>query len=398
MDRVSKGGGEISANVVSTRRVTIVKTLIKQYRLPFFQKLRAALLSDGIELEVLYSPPSQKERIKHDNIDLSPPLGRCIASQYMWKDQLLVQWPGWKTLRESDLVILVNANRNVINLPLLALSRLGLKKVALWGHGQNHQSGGRTLRERFKEKLALWPRWWFAYTDATANYLAGLGYSRQRITTINNAIDTSGFSDQVDAVSPSDMERMYKRLELSADDRVALYCGSLYPEKRIPEMLEVARIVAMRDRHFRLVVIGSGPQENLIREAFKDQPHLRYVGPLFGQDKAICYRLSEFILNPGLVGLAILDAFAAGRPLVTFADSLHSPEIAYLDHENNGLLINGDTSDLAETILNLLDDRSRLARLSDGARKSSTKYCVEDMVRRVREGILRCLDQTLVEA
>lgn len=382
----------MSAKVAATQRVTIVKTVIKQYRLPFFQKLHAALLSEGIELEVLYGIPSQKERTKNDNIDLSPPLGRCIASRYMWQDQLLVQWPGWRSLRESDLVILVNANRNLLNLPLLSLSRLGLKKVALWGHGQNHQSGERTFRERFKERLALWPSWWFAYTDSTADYLAGLGYSRQHITTINNAIDTSGFSAQVDAVSPSDMEAMSKRLDLSSGDRIALYCGSLYPEKRIPEMIEAARIVAMRNPHFRLVVIGSGPQGNLIRDALKDQPHLRYAGPLFGQDKAICYRLSEFILNPGLVGLAILDAFAAGRPLLTFADSLHSPEIAYLEHENNGLLINGNTTALAETILGLLEDRSRLARLSYGARRSSAQYGVEDMVRRVRKGILQCLD------
>ena len=382
----------MSSKVAATRRVTIVKAVIKQYRLSFFQRLHAELLSDGIELEVLYGTPSQREQTKKDNINLSPPLGRCIASRYMWRDQLLLQWPGWRSLRESDLVILVNANRNLINLPLLALSRFGLKKVALWGHGQNHQSGEHTLRERFKESLVLWPRWWFAYTDSTADYLASLGYSRQRITTINNAIDTSEFSAQVDAISPSDIEAMSRRLDLSSDDRIALYCGSLYPEKRIPEMLEVARIVAKRNPNFRLVVIGSGPQANLIRDTMKDQPHLRYAGPLFGQDKAICYRLSEFILNPGLVGLAILDAFAAGRPLLTFADSLHSPEIAYLEHENNGLLINGNTTALAETILGLLEDRPRLARLSDGARRSTARYGVEDMVRRVRKGILQCLD------
>jgi glycosyltransferase involved in cell wall biosynthesis len=383
--------------VAATQRVTIIKTVIKQYRLPFFQKLHSVLQSDGIELEVLYGAPSQKESTKHDNIDLSRPLGRCIASRYMWQDRLLLQWPGWRTVRESDLVIVVNANRNLLNLPLLALSHLGLKNVALWGHGQNHQRSERTLRERFKEKLALWPSWWFAYTEATASYLVSLGYSRQHITTINNATDTTGFSAQVDAVSSSDMEGMSKRLNLSANDRIALYCGSLYPEKRIPDMLEAARIVAMREPLFRLVVIGRGPHEGLIRDALKNHTYLRYAGPLFGQDKAICYRLSEFVFNPGLVGLAVLDAFAAGRPLLTFADSLHSPEIAYLDHENNGLLINGDTRTMADTILGLLEDHSQLDRLSDGARKSSAKYCVEDMVSRVREGILQCLGQTLIK-
>lgn len=389
----SKGELSLEQGNVARRRVIIVKALVKQYRLPFFHRLRESLLADGIELEVLYGSPSKVENTKNDNIDLPSPLGRCIPSRYFWRDRILLQWPGWRALCNSDLIILVNANRNLLNLPMLVLARLGIMNIALWGHGQNHQSGSHGYRDRFKERMALCPRWWFAYTDDTALHLRRLGFSNKRITTINNAIDTSGFSAEVRSVTQTDIEAMYSQLQLSESDSVILYCGALYSEKRIPEMLEVANIVAKRDSSFRLVIVGGGPQEGLVSQAAKSQRHLRYAGPMFGREKATIYRLSEFIFNPGLVGLAILDAFAAGRPILTFEDSLHSPEIAYLDDGENGLIISGGCSLMANTIVDLLKDRSRLKKLCSGARESGTQYSIDDMVNRVRQGILDSLQK-----
>lgn len=341
---------------------------------------------------MLYGKPSQYEHSKDDNIELPAELGYCISSQYFLNDKLLLQWPGWRTIQESDLIILVNANRNLLNIPMLTLSRMGFKRVALWGHGKNHQNCKSTLRERFKKSLALWPSWWFAYTEATSRHLLDLGFDSHHLTIINNSIDTVGFTAQVDAVSPLMMEKMRAQLNLTSSNRIVIYCGSLYPQKRISEMLEAAKIVAMRVPEFRLIVLGGGPSEVLIKNSLEDYKFLRYAGTLFGEKKAVCYRLSEFVLNPGLVGLGILDAFAAGRPLLTFADSLHSPEVAYLDHQKNGLIIDGSVTNMAEVICNLLGDRHLLEDLSNGAKKSGAEYSIEDMVGRVREGILECLN------
>lgn len=374
------------------RQVLIVKTLIKQYRQVFFERLQEALQDDGVALKVVYGEPDLQEHRKGDNIDLPTSVGHKIPSRYFWGSRLLWQWPGWREITQSDLIIVVNANRNVLNLFLLLLSTLKLKKVAFWGHGQNHQTVKKSIKDWFKERIVLLPHWWFAYTEQTATYLQAIGFREQRITTINNAIDTTGFASEVESVSADELRDMRQRLGLGDHDRVALYCGSLYPEKRIPCLLNAAAMVARQNPDFRLVMIGSGAEEALVRKACQAQPHLRYAGPLFGREKAICYRLSEVIVNPGLVGLAILDAFAAGRPIMTLSNSLHSPEIAYLSDGENGLLVHGDEDAFAKAILRILGDEPLRSHLCDGARRTANVYTVEHMVERVKQGILQCLD------
>lgn len=154
----------------SVYRVTIIKTVVKQFRRPLFEQLSEVLSADGVELRVLYGSPSHTEKAKQDSIELEPPIGRRIPSVYLSRRALL-QWPGIRDISDSDLLIVVNANRNLLNIPLLALSTLGLKKVALWGHGYNHQSSRASLPEQLKRRLVALPDWWFAYTEDTAQYL-----------------------------------------------------------------------------------------------------------------------------------------------------------------------------------------------------------------------------------
>ena len=374
------------------RRVTIIKTLVKQYRVTFYQKLHDELMTDGVMFRVLYSPPSRAESIKSDNVNLPNEFGRKIPSYYLLADKLLLQWPGLREIINSDLIIVVNANRNLVNLPLLLISKLGLKKVAFWGHGVNHQGSKRTIFERIKRFLVTQPDWWFAYTSETAEYITSLGFDSNCVTTINNAIDTSGFANQVKNISIEQLAAMRKRLNLTEQDRVGLYCGSLYPEKRLPFLLKTAQKIAADYPDFKLVIIGDGIEKTLIQEAAEHFDFVRYAGPLFSIEKAICYRLSEVVLNPGLVGLGILDSFAAGIPFVTLADSLHSPEIAYLEHGVNGLIIDGDEVLFAANILRILVDGSFATILRLGAEKAARYYTVENMVDNVKAGIIKCLN------
>ena len=374
------------------RRVIIIKTLIKQFRVSFYQKLHDELMTDGVEFRVLYGLPSKAESMKSDNVDLPNEFGRKIPSYYLLADRLLLQWPSLHEIMNSDLIIVVNANRNLINIPLLLLSKLGLKKVAFWGHGVNHQGSKRAISERIKRFLVTQPDWWFAYTSETAEYITSLGFDSNCVTTINNAIDTSGFANQVKNISIEQLAAMRKRLNLTEQDRVGLYCGSLYPEKRLPFLLKTAQKIAADYPDFKLVIIGDGIEKTLIQEAAEHFDFVRYAGPLFSIEKAICYRLSEVVLNPGLVGLGILDSFAAGIPFVTLADSLHSPEIAYLEHGVNGLIIDGDEVLFAANILRILVDGSFATILRLGAEKAARYYTVENMVDNVKAGIIKCLN------
>ena len=372
-------------------KVIIIKALIKQYRLVFFEQLHKALLKDGVELKVFYSKQSRDESQKCDNIELPDKIGSRIPGYYIFGHRLLLQLPHISDIYRSDLIIVVNAHRNLLNLPLLFLSRLGLKRVALWGHDQNYQKKNRVLSETIRRKIAQMPNWWFSYTERTANILVSAGFNKDNITVINNAVDTSNFKVEVDSVSDDELISMRSRLGISNADQVVLFCGALYPEKRVSMMIDAADRLAKQNSSFRLVVVGSGVDADKVVYACKYNSAIHYMGSLFGRDKAILYKLCDFVFNPGLIGLSILDAFAAGKPVVTMSDSLHSPEISYLTDDVNGVMVDGDVSDLVSTVIDLLDDKEYCRKLAVGAAQTGAYYSLESMVDRVRDGVLKNL-------
>ncbi len=60
--------------------------------------------------------------------------------------------------------------------------------------------------------------------------------------------------------------------------------------------------------------------------------------------------------EPGAVGLAILDAFAAGLPMVTTHCRGHGPEIAYLRQNENGLMTEDTLDDFVGGVRRVLGD------------------------------------------
>jgi glycosyltransferase involved in cell wall biosynthesis len=96
---------------------------------------------------------------------------------------------------------------------------------------------------------------------------------------------------------------------------------------------------------------------------------------------------------PGLVGLAVLDAFAAGVPIVTLADSEHSPEIEYLVDGVNGRMVPAgtDPAGYAKHAAALLRDDAARQTLISGGLEASRRYTIEAMVERFAHGVQRAL-------
>ena len=142
---------------------------------------------------------------------------------------------------------------------------------------------------------------------------------------------------------------------------------------------------------FQLIIIGDGPERMVVESFAARVDWVRYVGARVGREKAAYFRLAYVALNPGLIGLGILDAFACGLPVITTEIDIHSPEIEYLEDGENGVSCRPDLSVYADTVADVLTNRSLHARLSAGALASADQYSVETMVQNFRSGILRCL-------
>jgi glycosyltransferase involved in cell wall biosynthesis len=371
--------------------VLVVVANVKQFRVVFYTQLAARLASAGIELRVAYSDSHVAEALKGDSVELPAPLGVKVPRWYFMAGRLLLQRVRLAELRRADLIITEQSNGYLLNYPLLLAARLGLMRVAFWGHGYNHQGAPDAIGERLRRRFIVLSDWWFSYTQHTADYLRRNGVAPERITVINNATDTTAFAAEVAAVAPAEVRALQERLALPERARIGLYCGSLYGHKRIPFLLDACARIQQQLPDFILAVAGAGESAERLREAARCLPWLRYLGPQFGHTKAVLFRSAEVFLNPGLVGLAILDSFAAGLPFITSDLPIHSPEIAYLEPGVNGLMLPYATEPWAEAVIALLRDRDRLVTMSRAASRASREYTVERMTENVAQGIERCL-------
>jgi glycosyltransferase involved in cell wall biosynthesis len=371
-------------------KVLIIEPQMKQYRIPFFMKLHTALESSGIDLRVAYSAPIGSDVSKGDSCDLSPPIGIKVKVYQLLGGKLLFQ-PLLRQVADADLVIVDQANKHILNSILVGLSRLKLKKVGFWGHGRNRQGRSTSFQEQLKRHTVSWVDWWFAYTSGVREYIKNLGMSDYRITTVNNSIDTSEFRRSLGKVTASEIQSVRGVLGIDEKAIAGLYCGSLYPDKHLDFLLEAAALIHAKVPAFRLLVLGDGPEFPKVASAARKNPFIAAIGPCFGSRKACYFRLASVFLMPGLVGLAIVDAFTAGLPLITTNVPIHSPEIEYLEDGVNGFMVKSDLSAYADCVAHLITSPDLLRRMSEDALRSAAKYSIESMVENFHAGIVQCL-------
>jgi glycosyltransferase involved in cell wall biosynthesis len=374
-----------------TRRVLILEAQLKQYRRTFLIELAARLRRDDIALTVAYSPPNRFERAKSDNLQLSSDLGIEVPGLWLFGERLFVQL-AWGAIRSADLVIMEQSNKHAINYLLLAMSRLGRKRVAYWGHGYNHQARAPGPSEWLKRKLLPHVDWWFAYTDGVGRYLAEQGVDPDIITVVQNTIDTRELGDAVNALGAADRYAVRDRLGIADTARVGLYCGSLYADKKLEFLIVAAQQIRDARPDFELVVVGDGLSRDAIFAAAARHSFIHYVGPAFGRERAAYFAISDVFLNPGLVGLAIVDAFTTGLPVFTTDIPVHSPEIEYLEPGVNGVVTPPESWAFAAAVCSVLDDPDQLAAMRAAARATAARLTLGHMVEAFATGIVQCLE------
>ena len=191
-------------------------------------------------------------------------------------------------------------------------------------------------------------------------------------------------------MTAGELEGLRRELGLGAGPR-AVFVGGLHGHRRLPLLFEAAELLRARLPGFELVIIGDGPQAAAAREFAAGRAWVRWVGAQHGREKVRHAMLGAVMLNPGMVGLTILDAFALGLPIVTTDCGIHSPEIAYLEEGRNGVTSACDAAAFAGAAARLLEDGERRAAMAERCRRDAGRYTVEGMAERFVRGILAAL-------
>lgn len=364
------------------RRVVIVQRRLTHYRVPMFELLRESLGAGGIGLDLLVGEGTARERERKDAGEIA--WARKLPTLYFAGGKVCWQ-PYLQHLHGADLVVVTQENGLLANHLLLWRSRPF--KRAFWGHGANLQSKHPNgLRERFKRWTTTRADWWFAYTDLSAELVRSAGFPDSQITVLNNTVDTSEMERVKKSLDPAEVDALRRSLGFQ-DHPVGVFLGSLDAPKRLAFLLRAAEAIRIEMPEFRLLIIGDGAERRLVEDWCGAHPWARWLGSKYGREKAILLALGRVLLNPGAVGLGILDSFVFELPTITTNCGLHGPEIAYLQSNHNGLVTADDLNAYVKASIELLRNPKRLAVLRDGCGMSAKELTLENMVDRFSRGV-----------
>jgi glycosyltransferase involved in cell wall biosynthesis len=373
-------------------RAVIFYKSIPQYRGRFYELLRERLAADGVELVLVYGDPSREDASKADSIDLDWATRRRTLSLRAGDRELL--WQGGLTrVRRGDLVIVEQASKLLLNYVLFTLARTGYIRFAFWGHGRSTRLRALTSAgERAKAFMSRRAWWWFAYNERSAGFVLELGYPDDRITRVQNAIDTRELIAAARRCDDARLDQLRAELGLRGDN-VCVFVGAMYPDKRLPFLIAACEAARSRLPDFEMIFIGEGPESGIVTAAATEHDWIHQVGPKFNDERVPYMLLAKFVLMPGLVGLGVLDSFALRVPLITTRIPYHSPEIDYLRDGENGLMVFDapDPDRYARAVVAALLDEPLRERLRQGCEESSGRYTVEEMADNFARGVLDAL-------
>lgn len=202
--------------------------------------------------------------------------------------------------------------------------------------------------------------------------IIGRGIAEDKITVIPNAVDIDKFT--YDTKADPDL-----RDHLELNDKIVLgFIGSFYAYEGIPLLLEAMPALLEKRPNVRLLLVGGGPQENVIKQKTKDLnlhdqviftgrvPHDQ-VQDYYNQVDIFVYPRLPMRLTELVTPLKPLEAMAQGR-LVVASDVGGHKEL--IDNGQTGYLFEaGNADNLARTLTSLIDDRADWDRIRVNGRR-----------------------------
>lgn len=373
------------------KRVVILQHRLLHYRVSFFDRLREICLDHEIEIRLVHGHASAKDLSRGDEGSL--PWADIVKNRYLTLGGRELVWQSLPSdLFGADLIVMMQENRMLSNYPLQIRRAVGQVRLAFWGHGRNFQSRKPNgLLERWKTFVLRHVDWWFSYTAASTELVTAAGFPRSRVTQLDNAIDNTSFQADLQFWTSEDISHERSRLGIDSEGPIAIYCGSLYPDKRLDILVSVGDILVRQHRGFALLILGDGPSMPQLLEQQTSRPWLHVLGARKGREKALYFRMSHLMLNPGAVGLHVVDAFCAGVVMITSRQALHGPEIAYLEDGVNGVLCDLSARDIAVSASRLICDPARMKTIASNAAHAGQRYTQDNMLSNFVTGLCQAL-------
>lgn len=299
----------------------------------------------------------------------------------------------WILRNRPDVMILQDGVSILSNYAVYLLSRIMGFKIISYSHGHNHQAG--FTRSRFVKQLSETLRRFLlnmshaliVYTPANADYLQRHGV-RTRIFVSHNTLDTNNREEWYAKIDATTVQEVKRSVGAGDGEHVITFLGRLVPEKRIPLFIDTIRQLQLQSPgNYVGFMLGEGPLLSDFKTYAGDLP-IFFLGYCREHMLARFLASSDCVFLPCQAGLAVVEAFCASKPFITCRRQHHGPEIDYVSHDVNGLLLDTtDPAEIAREIAKLVEDRHRLFQMSMRARRTADTLSPEVSIRAFEDAI-----------
>ena len=311
-------------------RLAILTNIISPYRIPVYRELAkkfdvAVFVSGNEANRSTWS--GVVEQLRKSGIGVEKVWGMTIpmsvrkGSQYFDLRYLHVN-PGYFTslLRFKPDAIISN-EMGFRSLVAVFYGKLFRKPVWIWWGGTLHTERSIGLVKKLWRRLfvRVVDRW-ISYGLTSTEYLLSLGIARDCILQIQNCVDETLFTEQVEPTFS-----FYPR-------PVLLFVGQMIGRKGVDLLLEAAARIRRKGYQFSLVLVGDGPEKHRL-QVKAEKLGLRYAYFLPAQKPEVMpsvYRSADILVFPTLEdvwGLVANEALWCGIPVIASIYAGCTPEI-----------------------------------------------------------------------
>ena len=279
-----------------------------------------------------------------------------------------------------------------------------MRAAAVWARRRGRVSifmGDSQWGDRRRIALREWAKgWWvrrnydaaFAAGERTVEYLMRMGFPRERIWTGYDVVDNQAFATGA-ALAHGEAGPLRKRLGLP--ERYFLFVGRFAPEKNLVRLVEAYAMYrqTVGEQAWSLVLVGSGPQESMLRAQAKELRGVVFAG--FQQVDAVSayYGLASCLVLPSISetwGLVVNEAMAAGLPVLVSDRCGCVPEL--VQNGVNGYVCDPlDTEDLARFLGVMSSGTANAEKMGEASRQIVALYTPETWA----QALADCVERTL---
>jgi glycosyltransferase involved in cell wall biosynthesis len=348
-------------------RIALLTEIPAPYRIPLFNALAA---KPDVELEVLFLAERDPRR--------QYPV---YSTEFLFRRRVL---PGRGVLARGRWVVFSRATRRALdrfdpdvvllggwNQPAfwsgLRWARRRGRPVLLWIESTaRDERSGNSLLEHLKQRAVVAAAGFLVPGRAAREYVESLGVPSDRIASAPNAVDVSIFGVDADRTGRGEC--------------TFLYVGRFSQEKGADVLVR-----AFRDVPGRLLLAGTGPQEELVRSLADDR--VEFLGHVAREDLPAVYARADCLVLPSRSetwGMVLNEAAAACLPLV--ATEAAGGGYDLIEQGVNGYRVPAeDERALADALRKVAADSEWRRRAGKRSRELTAAYTGEEWADRVVE-------------